>query len=77
MVKIKVNKEMCGICKKIIVIPGEEYCILAQYKRDNTLTNTGTYHIQCFREKFMTNNNVNQLIERTTKLLSKAELAYT
>ena len=73
----RVDKKICGICKKVIFIPGEEYCILAQYKQDNKLQGQGHYHVQCFKEKYLLNNSVNTMLDRTNKLLAKAEGIYS
>lgn len=73
----RINKQMCGICKKIIFIPGDEYCILSQYKKDNKLQGEGYYHVQCFRETHLQTQNLKaqaeNMLARTFKVLEKVE----
>ena len=70
----RVQKQICGICKKVIFIPGDEYCILSQFKADNKLKGEGYYHVTCFKEKYIQQTNVTTMLERTNRLLAKAEV---
>lgn len=72
----KVDKKICGICGKVIFIPGDEYCVLTQYKKDNKLQGEGYYHVSCFRDKYIAKSNVDKMVERTNRLLAKAEGIY-
>ena len=73
----KVDKKVCGICKKIIFIPGDEYCILSQFNSKNKATGQGYYHVTCFKEKYIQQTNVTSMLERTNRLLAKAEGIYS
>lgn len=71
--KSKENKPICGICNQNIIIPGEEFCILIQYKKNGELYKSMHYHVNCFKERFLANRKVDELTNRAMNLLSKAE----
>lgn len=50
---MKKQKHKCVICKNEIVIPGERYCIIKEYDREDNEVSEGYYHIVCYREKFL------------------------
>lgn len=69
----KEKDKLCLICKKKIIVGEEEYCKLIQYYKDGKLYNEGFYHVYCFSERFLRKFQVDNLVERTNKLLQKAE----
>lgn len=65
----------CGVCKEVILLE-QDYCTLIQYKKDNIKQSEGYYHVQCFKEKYLLNNSVQDMLDKTNKLLAKAEGIY-
>lgn len=72
MIKENQKKESknCGICQLPILIPGEEYVDVAQYAKDGKHFKTGSYHLNCFKERYL----INKKVEREgMAILSKAK----
>jgi len=63
----------CGICVLPIVL-GEEYCDLIQYDRDWKHFKTGSYHVKCFKERYLTNKIVEkkalEMLGKTNQMLN-------
>lgn len=74
----KENKaKICNICKKEIITPGDEYCILSQYKKDGKLHDSAYYHVSCFVERYMVKSQLDELMGRTMKVLQQAEARFS
>lgn len=74
MRKPKQNHQLtCGICNLSILIPGEEYCNLTQYTKENKFYKEMFYHVKCFADRYIAKNKADVLMEKTMKLLNKAE----
>ena len=65
----------CGICQMLIKIPGEEYCDIAQYKVNGDFFKMGSYHLNCFKERYLTNKKIEKeglnILEKANAMLNQ------
>ena len=66
--KSKKEFKHCGICKVNIICPGEEYCSLEQFDKDDKSIGIADYHVICFKEKFLSQG---MILNKTMDLLNK------